>query len=205
MHYTCQLVLRLCSVCEGYVFSMFTYLCVHFSVCFGHKLSSCPVFRNIQSGTCRIQLFYFFIYMYSLWNSIGGSDILQSQQVCHCWCLQSNQQHFGQLIGCPSPQSLVHFSFMSLTPFQLISLFLPYFPSLQLWLSNFLHLCHPFAFSDSGNLPHPLTPPFIALYASKCPVFLCLVALTHIILDSSYKVLYVWLFNPQIVFTLDFF
>lgn len=81
---------------------------------------------------------------------------------------------------------------MSLSPFQLISLEKKssslISPTLTLSLSNFLHLYHPFAFSDSCNLPRPLAPPFIALSASKCPFVFCLVALTHIILDSPSKV-----------------
>lgn len=80
---------------------------------------------------------------------------------------------------------------MSLTPFQLISpekMSLPYFPSLQLSLSNFLHRYHPFGFTDFCNIPRPLNPPFIALSASQCPLVFCLVALTHIIPDSPSKV-----------------
>lgn len=53
MHYTCQLVLRLSSVCECFVFGMFTYLCVHF---FAYVLAitsnlCCLLFLNTQSST----------------------------------------------------------------------------------------------------------------------------------------------------------
>lgn len=58
---------------------------------------------------------------------------------------------------------------MSLTPFQLISveekkkLLFTYFPFLQMSLSNLLHFCRPFAFSDSRNPLRPVNPPLITL------------------------------------------
>lgn len=64
MHYTCQVILRLCSVRE---LRMFTYLCVHFSVCVLVITSNRRlVFVNIQSVTCECLLLYFSTHMYFL-------------------------------------------------------------------------------------------------------------------------------------------
>lgn len=191
MHYTCQLALRLCSVCECFVFSMFTCLCVHFSMCVLVITSNRRLCFWIYSQDFWFSVFLRLLYMHCRHNFIGPLDIVQSEQVYHFCCLKSYQQHCGQLIWFPSPQSLLQFSFMSLSPFQLISrekIFLPYFPSLQQSLSNFLHLYHPFAFTHSCNLPRLHTPPFIAHSASKCRFVFCLVALTHIILGSPSEV-----------------
>lgn len=153
MHYTCELVLRLLYV---NAFWLLQYL--YLLVCIYLYVLLIPLNR---------WYFYSFLHMYYLYNFIVRLDILQSKQVYYFCCLQSyQQQHCEQLIGFPSPQSLFHFTFMSLTLFELISLekkIIPYFPSLQLSLTNFLHLRHPSAFSDSCNLPRPLTPPIITL------------------------------------------
>lgn len=70
------------------VCSVFTHLCVYFSM---------PVF----------------IYcIHSLYNVIGGLDIVQSQHVYH-FCFESYQQHHGQLIWFPSPRFLLQFSFLN--------------------------------------------------------------------------------------------
>lgn len=132
-------------------------------------------------------------HVYSLcfqWRVRECSAILTSS--LHYCCLPSYQKHCEQLIRFPSPQSLLHFSFMSLTPFQLISrkknlphsFFFPATVTVQFSpsLSSFLLSL------DSCNLPRPLTPAFNTLSASKCPFVFCLVALTHIMLDNLSKV-----------------